>query len=109
MSKVIVVFDSKTGFTERMAKAVVEGAKGVEGADIELIKVGTPFSISKLNSADALIFGSPTRYGGVTQEMSFFLENVEAHKESKRLKVVDNLLQPKIRTNQWHILVRLQH
>lgn len=87
MSKVIVVFDSKTGFTERMAKAVVEGAKGVEGADIELIKVGTPFSISKLNSADALIFGSPTRYGGVTQEMSFFLENVEAHKESKRLNL----------------------
>jgi multimeric flavodoxin WrbA len=86
MSKVIVLFDSKTGFTERMAKAVVEGAEGVEGVEIELIKVGTPFSISKLNSADALIFGSPTRYGGVTQEMSFFLENVEAHKESNRLK-----------------------
>jgi multimeric flavodoxin WrbA len=85
MSKVIVVYDSKTGFTEQMAKAVVEGAKGVKGVDVELIKVGTPFSISKLNEADALIFGSPTRYGGVTQEMGFFLENIEAHKESKRL------------------------
>jgi flavorubredoxin len=87
MSKVIVVFDSKTGFTERMAKAVVEGAKSVEGVDVELIKVGTSFSISKFNSTDALIFGSPTRYGGVTQEMAFFLENVEAHKESKRLNL----------------------
>jgi len=87
MSKVIVIFDSKTGFTEQMAKAVVEGAKDVGGVDVELIKVGTPFSISRLNSADALIFGSPTRYGGVTQEMGFFLENVEAHKESKRLNL----------------------
>ena len=87
MSKVIVVYDSKTGFTEQMAKAVVEGVKGVEGVDVELFKVGTPFSISQLNSADALIFGSPTRYGGVTQEMGFFLENVEAHKESKRLNL----------------------
>ena len=87
MSKVIVVYDSKTGFTEQMATAVIEGVKSVEGVDAELFKVGTPFSISRLNSADALIFGSPTRYGGVTQEMGFFLENVEAHIESKRLNL----------------------
>jgi flavorubredoxin len=87
MSKVIVVYDSKTGFTEQMAKAVVDGVKDVEGVDVELFKVGTPFSISRLNTADALIFGSPTRYGGVTQEMGFFLENVEAHIESRRLNL----------------------
>ena len=46
MSKEIVVYDSKTGFTEQMAKAVVDGVKDVEGVDVELLKVGTPFSIS---------------------------------------------------------------
>lgn len=87
MSKVIVVYDSVTGFTEQMAKAVVDGVQSVNGVDVALYKVGTPFSISQLNTADALIFGSPTRYGGVTQEMGYFLENVEAHIAAKRLKL----------------------
>jgi len=87
MSKVIVVYDSKTGFTEQMAKAVVEGVKGVEGVNVELFKVGTPFSISQLNSADALIFGSPTIYGSTTPEMNTFIEALKEHKKSKRLKL----------------------
>lgn len=87
MSNVIVIYDSQTGFTERMAKAVVEGVKHVTGVDVELLKVGTPFSISRLNQADAIILGSPTIYGSVTPEMGIFLECVKAHAESKRLNL----------------------
>lgn len=87
MSNVIVIYDSRTGFTERMAQAVVEGVEGVTGVDVELLKVGTPFSVSKLNQAGAIILGSPTIYGSVTPEMGVFLECVRAHVESKRLNL----------------------
>jgi len=87
MSKVIVIYDSRTGFTERMAKTVVEGAEKVRGVEVKLLKVGTPFSISELDTADAIILGSPTIYGSVTPEMGIFLECVRAHKQSKRLKL----------------------
>lgn len=87
MAKVIVVYDSQTGNTEKMAKAVVEGAKTVKGVEVELLKAGTAFSISKLDSADAIIFGSPTRYGSVTLEMRNLLEAMKEHKESKKLKL----------------------
>lgn len=87
MGKVIVIYDSKSGFTEKMAKAVVEGAESVKGVDAELLKLGTPFSISKLDAADGIVLGSPTIYGNVTPEMRTFLESVRANKESKRLKL----------------------
>jgi len=87
MPKVVVIYDSQTGFTERMAKAVVEGVESVKGVDVELLKLRTPFSISKLDVADGIILGSPTIYGSVTPEMRTFLECVRVNKESKRLKL----------------------
>lgn len=53
-----------------MAKAVVEGAKVVKGAEVDLLRAGTPFSISKLSTADAIVLGSPTHYGNVTSDMN---------------------------------------
>lgn len=87
MSKVIVIYDSQTGFTKRMAEAVVEGVRNAKGVEVELLKVGTPFSISKLDAADAIILGSPTIYGSVTSEMRTLLESVREHYESKRLNL----------------------
>ena len=85
MPKIVVVYDSKSGNTEKMAKAVEEGAKTVKGIETELHKVGTPFSISILNKADAIILGSPSRYGLPTMEMKEFLD---AAVELKRAKVL---------------------
>ena len=87
MSKVIVIYDSQTGFTERMAKAVVKGVVETIDINVELIKIGKPFSVTKLDSVDAIIIGSPTIYGNVTPGMRYFLECVSAHKEAKRLKL----------------------
>ena len=86
-SKVLVIYDSQTGSTEKMAQAVVKGVQQVKGVEVELLKVGTPFSISKLAIADALILGSPTRYGNVTSEMRLLLESLTELKESKKLKL----------------------
>lgn len=86
MAKVIIVYDSQSGFTEAMAKAVAEGANTVEGVDVDVFKVGTPFSISELDKADAIVIGSPTIYGSVTSDMNVFLDCVKVHKESEQLQ-----------------------
>jgi len=91
MPKIVVVYDSSSGNTEKMAKAVVEGANTVKGVEVELHKVGTPFSISILDSAHAIVFGSPTEYGNVTPEMRAFLESVSKLKAAKKLELKDKI------------------
>jgi flavorubredoxin len=86
MSKIIVIYDSKTGFTEKMANAVVKGIKEIE-EEVELIKVGTSFSVSKLDDTEAIILGSPTIYGSISREMRAFLESVKESKETDMLKL----------------------
>ena len=85
MFKVLVIYHSQFGFTEKMAEAVMEGVKSVKRVEVELLKIGAPFSISKLNEADALIFGSPVIYGSVAPAMKTFLESVKKHKASGKL------------------------
>ena len=36
MAKILIVYPSQTGNTEKMAKAVAEGAAGIEGAQVVL-------------------------------------------------------------------------
>jgi len=84
---VVVIYDSKTGFTESMAKAVVDGVRDVKGVEGELLTVGTPYSVSRLDKVDAIVLGSPTHYGDVTLEMKTFLETLKGLKETNKLKL----------------------
>ncbi len=86
MRKIVVLYDSQTGNTEKMAKAVVEGASKVKDVEVELLKVGTRFDICVINLADAVILGSPTHYGNVTSEMRELIQSLEELKESDKLK-----------------------
>jgi len=88
MPKIIVIYDTLTGNTEKMAKAVVEGAKTVRGVEVELLKAGTAFPlISKLESVDAIILGSPSRYGSITADMRTLLTSAKELKEAKKLNL----------------------
>lgn len=87
MPNVMVIYDSQSGFTELMAKAVVEGVQEVKGIDVELLKVGTPFSVSRLESADAIILGSPAIYGNTTEWMKIFLDSLSCAKEANRINL----------------------
>jgi NAD(P)H dehydrogenase (quinone) len=91
MAKVLVVYDSRKGFTEKMAEAVGEGAKEIQGTELEMLKVGTPFSISKLDEANGIILGSPTIYGSVTPEMKSFIEAIKEHKKTKKLTLSNKI------------------
>ncbi|HEY9161896.1 MAG TPA: NAD(P)H:quinone oxidoreductase [Desulfomonilia bacterium] len=95
--KVLVVFYSMYGHIYKMAKAVAEGANEVDGAEVKLrrvpetlsdeilkkmhaIETGKMFadvpvcSMDELAGADAIIFGTPTRFGNMCAQMRQFLD-----------------------------------
>jgi NAD(P)H dehydrogenase (quinone) len=79
MAKIIIVYDSKTGHTEKMAFAVAEGAKQVEGIEVTVKKVDQT-SLKDLLAADGIIMGSPTYYGQMSAKLKAFIdESVKIH------------------------------
>ena len=84
--KIVIVYDSMSGNTEKMAKAIAEGA-GSAGADVDVKKIGEPFPISVLEEADGVAFGSPCIYGNVTEAMRGFLDNLEKLTEAGKIDV----------------------
>jgi flavorubredoxin len=77
--KVIVVYDSLTGNTKKIAEAVAEGVATVDGVDVVIKKIGEPFPVTDLAKADGVVFGSPSIYANVTVGMRNLLENMKCH------------------------------
>ena len=92
-TKVLVLYYSMHGHVETMAKAVAEGASGVDGVavDVKRIPELMPEDVArragaKLDQAapvaevddlagyDAIIFGVPTRFGNMCAQMRNFLD-----------------------------------
>ena len=63
MSKIIVVYHSGYGHTQRMAQAVADGA-GAELVAIDAEGNLPEGAWERLNAAGAIIFGTPTYMGG---------------------------------------------
>ena len=92
MTKVLVLYYSTYGHVETMAMAVAEGARE-EGADVAVKRVpelmpvevarkagakldqAAPIAtVDELASYDAIIFGTPTRFGNMAAQMRNFLD-----------------------------------
>lgn len=73
MTKILVIYDSQTGNTEKMASAVSEGIKEVKGAEPILRKVDQT-TLNDLLDADAIIVGSPTYYGQMSGKLKSFID-----------------------------------
>jgi len=71
MVKLLILYDSQTGNTERMAEAVAEGARSVLGVEVELKYYARP---DELAEAVAIIFGVPTYYHGITLPIKQVME-----------------------------------
>ncbi|KPJ58949.1 MAG: flavodoxin [Deltaproteobacteria bacterium DG_8] len=77
MSKILIIYFSKTGNTERMAHLVAEGVKG-EGVAVEVKKVANA-SVDELLDAKGIIIGSPTYFGTMAAEIKSFLDESVKH------------------------------
>jgi NAD(P)H dehydrogenase (quinone) len=71
---VLVTYHSRTGNTEKMARAVVDGAKTVPGARVVLKRVGDVTG-DDLFASDALIVGSPVYWSNMSGEVKTFFDN----------------------------------
>lgn len=73
MAKVLVVYYTRSGATERMAELVAEGAKEA-GAQVTLKKV-QDVRPEELLDYDGIIMGSPTYYGLMSAEMKKLIDD----------------------------------
>ena len=83
--KIVVIYDSRTGNTEKMAKAVAEGIKTV--ADVEVKKIGEAFPLTILAEVDGVAFGSPVYYADISHNMKDFLDHMESYINANRKKI----------------------
>lgn len=100
MPKVLVVFYSRSGNTARLADAIADGARSVEFTEVDVRRLDdlapqsviesvpgwsearqqlakkyrTLESFERLAEYDALILGSPTRYGAMSAELKNLLD-----------------------------------
>jgi NAD(P)H dehydrogenase (quinone) len=95
--KILVVYYSMYGHIHRMAEAVAEGARSMEGAEVKMCRVPETLpaevlekmgaveaqksfshipvcTVEELGAADAVIFGTPTRFGNMCGQMRQFLD-----------------------------------
>ena len=98
MSKVLVLYYSAWGHIEKMAEAVAEGARAVPGTEVTIkrvpelvpeevakkhgMKLDQPApicSVDELATYDAIIFGTPTRFGNMCAQMRNFLDQTGSH------------------------------
>lgn len=77
--KIAIVYASKTGKTERVAKLIEEGALRVKGAETKLMKLEN-IDTDYVNGADAVIFGTPTYYANMSWELKKFIDESGAYK-----------------------------
>jgi NAD(P)H dehydrogenase (quinone) len=79
MAKILVVYDSKTGNTEKMALAVAEGARQIDEVEV-IVKKAEQTILDDLLSADGIIMGSPTYYGQMSAKLKALIdESVKIH------------------------------
>jgi NAD(P)H dehydrogenase (quinone) len=76
---VLIVYDSKTGNTEKMALAVAEGVREIEGVDA-VLKRADKTTNEDLLEAGGIVVGSPTYYGQMSEKTkALFDRSVEVH------------------------------
>ena len=97
MAKVLVLYHSFYGHIEAMANAVAEGAREVQGTTVDIKRVPETMPPDAFRSAhgkenqaapvaqpaelanyDAILFGTPTRFGNMSGQMRTFLDQTGA-------------------------------
>ena len=98
MTKLLVLYYSSYGHIEAMAEAVADGARSTAGTDVIVKRVRelVPDEVAKksgfkldqaapiaepkeLADYDAIIFGTPTRFGNMCAQMRNFLDQTGSH------------------------------
>jgi len=74
-TSVLVVFDSRTGHTETLARAVAEGVASVEGVRA-VLRRRDEVKDEEILSSSGILLGSPVHWGTLSAESKSFLDRV---------------------------------
>jgi flavorubredoxin len=88
--KVLVVYDTMWGSTEKMAKAILEGVASA-GVPVKLFKLSASDHndiMKELMNARAVVLGSPTMNNGILPTMATMIEEMKVLKPRNRVGVV---------------------
>jgi flavorubredoxin len=84
VSKILVLYYSRTGNTEKMARAVAEGARSVQGVEVELNYYVSP---EELAGFDAVLVGVATYHHDMPVSVKSFFEDVAVKNVSLKGKI----------------------
>ncbi|WP_207751299.1 NAD(P)H:quinone oxidoreductase [Anaeromonas frigoriresistens] len=97
--KMLIVYHSMYGHTQKLAESVAKGAKEIEGTEVKITRVKETLpdevlekmgcleiiknmekevpevTLDDLKDADAIVFGTPTRFGNMSAQMKTFLDS----------------------------------
>jgi multimeric flavodoxin WrbA len=73
MAKILIVYHSQTGNTEKMANAVAVGAKSIEGVEV-ILKKAVDATLEDLFTADGLALGTPENFGYMSGMVKDFFD-----------------------------------
>lgn len=84
MSKILILYYTRTGNTEKMAKAITEGIKAIQGVEAELNYFATP---EMLGNYDAILIGIPTYHHDMTIDMKSLFEEIAVKNINLKTKI----------------------
>ena len=86
MSKVLIIYYSLSGNTEKMAQAVLEGGQKVSDIESQLL-IDFEASSTKLGDIDAIIVGTPTYHHDMPRGIKHFFENLATQSTNLTQKI----------------------
>lgn len=88
MTNIAIIYFSGTGHTHLMAEAIATSAQTIPDTKVQLLRITgeqivngrwkDEAIVATLNSADAIVFGSPTYMGGVAAQFKAFVDGVSS-------------------------------
>jgi NAD(P)H dehydrogenase (quinone) len=88
MTNIAIIYFSGTGHTHLMAESIATGAQTIPDTKVQLLRITgeqivngrwkDEAMVAALNSADAIVFGSPTYMGGVAAQFKAFVDGVSS-------------------------------
>ncbi|MBW2557263.1 MAG: NAD(P)H-dependent oxidoreductase [Deltaproteobacteria bacterium] len=82
MTRILIVYHSQTGSTEKMAGAVAAGASSIEGMEV-ILKKAADASLEDLLSCDGLVIGTPENFGYMSGTVKDFFDRTFYPAEGK--------------------------
>jgi len=82
MARILIVYHSQTGNTMKMAEAVAEGARAVEGVEV-ILKEAAQATLEDLLTTDGLALGTPENFGYMSGMLKDFFDRTYPEAQDK--------------------------